>query len=156
MWNCQGAGNNKFLATAKDLICVHKIQVFAVVEPRVSGDQATKIIKKFGFANHVRAEAQGFSGGIWLLWHDASFTMEVEQIDPRFIHVQIGERGNRIWGLTVVYAKPDELAKAQLRSQLEQMVTTMMDPWMVIGDFNDIASQDEKKGGAPINVAKCI
>lgn len=67
MWNCRASGSEKFLATARNLIPLHGIQVLIIVEPRVSGDQASKIIKKFRFPNHTHVEAQGFSGGIGLL-----------------------------------------------------------------------------------------
>ncbi|XP_028807704.1 uncharacterized protein LOC114762398 [Neltuma alba] len=38
---------------------------------------------------------------------------------------------------------------------MEKVAAEDSGPWMIIGDLNDIKGEDEKRGGAPINQAKC-
>jgi hypothetical protein len=33
---------------------------------------------------------------------------------------------------------------------LQDISRTIQEPWLMMGDFNEIASTDEKKGGAPV------
>jgi hypothetical protein len=39
--------------------------------------------------------------------------------------------------------------------KLQNISQSMSGSWMIAGDFNDIASQEEKKGGAPASARKC-
>src|SRR4051812_25708775 len=52
--------------------------------------------------------------------------------------------------MSFVYASCDGRIRRQLWSQLES--TNCNDPWLVAGDFNIIADQDEKAGGCPVNM----
>lgn len=63
-WNCRGAGSKSFLRNLRELLFIHKPDVVALLEPRVSGVGADRICKLIGRENWVRAEANGFSGGI--------------------------------------------------------------------------------------------
>lgn len=62
-WNSRGAGNRRFLRNAKDMLCSEKPSVFAVVEPRISGVKARRMVKKLKFSNHCIADPVGFAGG---------------------------------------------------------------------------------------------
>lgn len=42
-----------------------------------------------------------------------------------------------------------------LWEELKIIVDTMNEAWLVSGDFNDIASLDEKKGGVKVSICKC-
>lgn len=68
IWNVQGAGSPAFLTMIKELIMVNKPTILVLVETHISGDKAQKICDKIGFSSHVRVDAQGFSGGIWMFW----------------------------------------------------------------------------------------
>lgn len=46
------------------MINLHKPDILSLIEPRVSGSHADEICLKIGFANWIRVEAVGFSGGI--------------------------------------------------------------------------------------------
>ncbi|KAI9117244.1 hypothetical protein K1719_011410 [Acacia pycnantha] len=62
--NAGGASSKSFAAVLRDLKFRYKVDMVVILEPRVSGNSATKIIKSWGFKYSVRVEAVGFSGGI--------------------------------------------------------------------------------------------
>lgn len=41
-----------------------------LLETTVSGQRADKVIKRLGFDQSHRVEAQGFLGAIWILYHE--------------------------------------------------------------------------------------
>lgn len=57
MWDCEGSGSEKVLATAKNLIHLQRMHLLIIVEPRVGGDHASQITEKLRFPNHTHAKA---------------------------------------------------------------------------------------------------
>lgn len=45
-WNCRGAGSKEFLRHARELVSIHKVDMLIIVEPRISGNNADKVIRK--------------------------------------------------------------------------------------------------------------
>ncbi|XP_039045113.1 uncharacterized protein LOC120184804 [Hibiscus syriacus] len=85
MWNCQGAAKPLFRRILKEMIHKHKQQAIAILETRISGEQADKTINNLGFENSFRVEAQGFSGGIWIRWKEDT-EVEIFRVSNQFIH----------------------------------------------------------------------
>jgi len=68
VWNARGAGSAAFLTSMFDYITQHKPSIVVLLETHISGTRADTVCRKLGFQGCFRVEAQGFSGGIWLLW----------------------------------------------------------------------------------------
>ncbi|KAJ7962300.1 Endonuclease/exonuclease/phosphatase family protein [Quillaja saponaria] len=60
------------------------------------------------------------------------------------------------WVFTAIYANPRDDVRQKLWRELSNFANNISIPWCLMGDFNDIANEDEKMGGAPINSSKCI
>lgn len=58
------------------------------MEPRISGAQADKVIRKTNYPHSHRIEASGFSEGIWLLWKE-DVTLRILQNHKKIMHVLI-------------------------------------------------------------------
>jgi hypothetical protein len=59
------------------------------------------------------------------------------------------------WFLTVVYASPREHERSATWSKLHAISRTIQEPWLMMGDFNEIASINEKKGGVVVDIRRC-
>ncbi|RYR49329.1 hypothetical protein Ahy_A07g035787 [Arachis hypogaea] len=55
----------------------------------------------------------------------------------------------------VVYACPQETLRKDLREKLFNLAQNMGRPWMLVGDFNDIDYEYEKKEGARVDTNAC-
>lgn len=55
-WNCRGACGRPFPLRVRELIKRHAVEILILVEPRVSGQKASKIIKRLGFTNWIRVD----------------------------------------------------------------------------------------------------
>ncbi|CAN1292795.1 hypothetical protein LINPERPRIM_LOCUS21741 [Linum perenne] len=69
-WNCRGARHEGFIPAFKNYNSRYKPDLFIIVEPRIIGSAALQIINKLGFDGRLVVDAQGFSGGIWVLWRE--------------------------------------------------------------------------------------
>ncbi|XP_028792623.1 uncharacterized protein LOC114748407 [Neltuma alba] len=148
VWNCQGAAANKFHSVLKSFIRDHRPHVVALVEPRISGITADKVIRKIGYAYSHRVEANGFSGGIWLLWTDA---VEVEVITnhSQFIHSKITLKSDlQSFFFTAVYAHPNSHIRQRVWSDLTRTSYFNSAPLLLAGDFNATLSSTERRGGS--------
>ncbi|GKF32929.1 hypothetical protein Tco_0106129 [Tanacetum coccineum] len=77
------------------LPCSADLEILIVVEPRVSGQKASKILKRLGFTNWIRVEALGFSGGICLLWRNSEFDADYVYSNPQLLHCLVTKRKTR-------------------------------------------------------------
>ena len=75
--NCRGAGNPNFCQNFAELIRYHQPSIVVLVETRISSQRAEIISTGLGFDSVVHFEAEGFSGGIWLLWDSDVVNLDV-------------------------------------------------------------------------------
>ncbi|KAH9696901.1 reverse transcriptase domain-containing protein [Citrus sinensis] len=153
-WNVQGAGSPTFRRTFAALVKNYNPTMVAIFEPRVSGKKADDFIKKSGFDRSHRVEANGFSGGIWVLWRDF-FDVEVALNHNQFIHLKISAHNVTQAWVTAVYASPNSSRRHELWQELNCIARSMHDPWLVGGDFNSILYAEEKRGGSQLGTGIC-
>ncbi|XP_074282714.1 uncharacterized protein LOC141607254 [Silene latifolia] len=86
-------------------------------------------------------------GRIWLLWNNSVYDVELLLKEEQLIHVKVTFiPKDFFWELTVVYG----FNKLQERSDLWHTLTSlgngMSNPWIVMGDFNNVLFMDERIG----------
>lgn len=146
IWNVQGAGSQAFLTMIKELIRINKPNVLALVETHISGDTARRVCEKIGFPGHVRVDAQGFSGGIWLFWKDDIVSVNPMATNNQHITVEINKIGETPWLFSAIYASPESSVRHDLWAELEEIKRNYSGPWLLGGDFNDTTSMSERNG----------
>ena len=77
VWNVRGAGKDLFARNMSDIRRLHSFEVLVICEPRINGLKAKRVIKWLGFDNSYMVEAEGFSGGIWLLRNESKIKIHV-------------------------------------------------------------------------------
>ncbi|XP_021744864.1 uncharacterized protein LOC110710830 [Chenopodium quinoa] len=144
IWNVQGAGSKHFISNLKDLVKINKPNVLALVETHMGGEQAVKIGSILGYDGHVRTDAIGFSGGIWIYWKTEVVTISPIIKHNQHISMEITRIGEIPWYFTAVYASPDPSKRRELWSELEQFAQSHGKPWLLAGDFNETRFLSER------------
>lgn len=106
LWNCRGAGSADFLRHMKDLVRSQKPSIMVVVEPKISGTRAQRVIRQLGFSNFHISDPIGYAGGIWICWEQDILTLEILTSSSQFVHALVTQSGRGTWLLTSVYASP--------------------------------------------------
>lgn len=151
-WNIRGAAANGVPLLLKDIVFRHQVSCLAIFEPRVSATKLPLIMKTIGFDGSFVVEAEGFSGGIWLLWSKQYGKVEVLSSHRQFIHARITPSANLPSLLvTFVYGSPNISVRDFLWRELRRLASTISEPWMVMGDFNAYLHASDKVGGGPPN-----
>ncbi|CAN1125950.1 hypothetical protein LINPERHAP2_LOCUS3150 [Linum perenne] len=119
-----------------------------IVEPKISGVKAAKVVDKLGFDSNFRVDAIGFKGGVWLAWNSNLVSFDIVEHGKQFIHAKGVSREGSVFFLTAVYASPKATETVLLWDVLKSLAGSMNDPWAVMGYFNSILSANDKRGGA--------
>ncbi|KAJ4845064.1 hypothetical protein Tsubulata_015508 [Turnera subulata] len=109
--------------------------IAVILEPRISGMRASRVIRKLGFRRSHRVEARGYSGGIWVLWREELVSVHFLINHAQFIHMKVCTA----WGsflLTAIYGSPSASNRKYLWQNLEVLSSTTTEPWLLAGDFN--------------------
>ncbi|XP_057426589.1 uncharacterized protein LOC130720022 [Lotus japonicus] len=151
-WNVRGAAAKGFPLLIKDLVYRHRVSCVALFETRVSGSRAKAIVKSLGFDQSFIVEAEGFAGGIWILWKGHEVQVEVLRAHRQFVHASITPFGcSNSFLATFVSGSPNSSIRNVLWSSLVELQERISPPWIVLGDFNAYLGADEKYGGAGAN-----
>ncbi|XP_061350360.1 uncharacterized protein LOC133295534 [Gastrolobium bilobum] len=154
-WNCRGAAKKRFKSIMKTLSSKYKVEMVVLLEPRVSGSGANTIISSLGYGNSIFEDAVGFVGGIWILWNDLNFSVELVEKNSQAILTRIKPHNSQPFLFSAIYANPRVEKRSELWEVLKRWQHEFDEPWLVAGDFNEILSADEKKGGAPVDMGRC-
>ncbi|CAI9102776.1 OLC1v1001101C1 [Oldenlandia corymbosa var. corymbosa] len=127
VWNVQEAASPNFFNSFRLLISQYRPDVIAMLEPRIGGKDAESFIKKSRFGRSFRVEAQGFSGGIWVLWKD-NVQLTVVACTRQLVHVKINEAGIMYW-VTFVYGCPRPAGRRELWRDLQGLSGRIGGPW---------------------------
>ncbi|KAJ8424161.1 hypothetical protein Cgig2_032096 [Carnegiea gigantea] len=110
VWNVREAGCREFLNNLKELMHMHKPSIIALLETHISGARVDEVCSKIGFHSQYRMEAQGFQGGIWVLWEIESVHLSLVQAYTQFVTMEVHKRGVRPWIFFAIYANPNPQA----------------------------------------------
>ncbi|KAL4324688.1 hypothetical protein GQ457_11G022210 [Hibiscus cannabinus] len=116
--------------------------------PRVSGLTADNFIRRARFDYSYPVEANGFSGGIWVMWKNI-VNIDVVVVDNQFIHGSCFViASQQRFFITFIYAIPDSSRKSALWGRLRALDPGLAHPWILGGDFNVICSSAKRHDGS--------
>ena len=105
----------------------------------------------YSHSRHV--DLASFFGGIWLLWNEGpSFSVEIITCSEHSIHALVKVPSPSLsFLLTAVYAPPQFNKHKLFWDYLQNLAMNISLPWILLGDYNDMISEEEKLGGLPVN-----
>jgi exonuclease III len=147
-WNCRGVLNPCFRRALLELLHINDPAILILTETRLGGARAAELAKSFPFDGFLCTNTIGFAGGIWILWKSAAVELELLTSTEQEIHVSAQVKdSNSLWLLSAIYASPRRSERRVLWKNLMVISGLHKLPWVMVGDFNDIISGDEKWGG---------
>ncbi|KAL4382918.1 hypothetical protein GQ457_15G016510 [Hibiscus cannabinus] len=150
-----GALTPEFNIYLKNIVRTQNPDVVGLMEPRISGRKADAFISRHGFSSSYRVEANGFVGGIWIMWKE-NISLDVIAVSNQFIHsICVDRHSENTTLLTLVYASLVNGKRRELWSQLLVLKPVVHVPWILGGDFNAILNSDERMGGAIRRAMPC-
>ena len=147
VWNIHGTSRSDSFRYLNDICHEYSIRLLVLIEP-IMFDQHKDIIRvRLGFDS-----TKPFNDGkIWVFWYNELACLPfVDQL----LHLSITLSSGVIIFLSIVYAKHFRVTRRPLWATLEVLADSMTQPWAITGDFNVVASVDERRGGAASRVSE--
>ncbi|XP_074342622.1 uncharacterized protein LOC141680237 [Apium graveolens] len=145
-WNYQGLGAPGKIQFLQDVTRYEQPKCIFLSETISSRKKMEELCAKLRFEGLITVEPQGRSGGIAMLWKDA---IEVNLMSMSLNHIDITMKveGKETWRFTGIYGEPVRMQRRRTWELLRHLARDANFPWCLFGDFNNITSQQDKKGG---------
>ena len=151
MWNVRGISRPFFKPNARLLIQNHHPDLFILVETLVSRQNTGCMIKDLGFNSSHLVEPTGRAGGILLLWKADRIKVHILGENYQGVYALVEVSNSISFVITAIYASPKFQFRKTLWDDLSAFAAGLSQPWLVIGDFNEVTNSREKFGGRVIN-----
>ena len=81
--------NVDFIRRIFEMAINHRSSIMVVMETRVEGDRARKIIEGLPFDGYITTDTVGYAGGLWILWKTEDVEMSHLSSTEQEIHASI-------------------------------------------------------------------
>ncbi|XP_062100693.1 uncharacterized protein LOC133806616 [Humulus lupulus] len=86
-------------------------------------------------------------GRIIVSWNPSMFLVNIFHCTSQLMHLEVVTVSNKeSFLVTFVYAFNEEIGRNMLWADLKEVATIVRNPWLLLGDFNDILSVEERIG----------
>ena len=107
LWNCRGALNADFKRRIFEMAINHQPSITVVMETRVGGDRAAKIIEGLPFDGSIVTDIVEYTGGLWILWKTDDVEVILLSTMEQEIYATVKVRSsNLFWLISAIYASP--------------------------------------------------
>ncbi|GAU36753.1 hypothetical protein TSUD_318520 [Trifolium subterraneum] len=154
-WNCRGLGGPSAIPNLKKLAQGHKPDVLFLSETLSHNRHIESIRVLLGFDSCLAIDVEGRSGGLAVLWKDSN-KCRVLNYTRNFINMLVEDEQWGEWRLTCYYGYPERSRRRAAWDLLRALGNMSSIPWCIIGDFNDLLSQTDKKGIHPHPNGLCM
>uniref|UniRef100_A0A803NUT8 Endonuclease/exonuclease/phosphatase domain-containing protein n=1 Tax=Cannabis sativa TaxID=3483 RepID=A0A803NUT8_CANSA len=138
-------GINEVLGNS-DLVVQKRPNFVFLCETLSRKDVVEKLRLSLGFDGAFSADVQGRSGGVAMLWrYDEEF--QLLGYGTNYIDVSIVSREIEKWRLTGLYGEPNRAFRKRTWDLIRGLKHTYDLPWCIVGDLNNVTSQQDKCGG---------
>ncbi|XP_019433194.1 PREDICTED: uncharacterized protein LOC109340077 [Lupinus angustifolius] len=137
-WNIHGGAGAQCKRRVRELVRTYKPSIFSVVETHCHFDRVSSFWHSLGYELIRESSAIGHYGGIWVLIpHVRDFEVHVVELYDQAVSVAIRHKG-RSWVCSLIYTSPNLSKRLDLWAYLSRFRLRHSDPWLVLGDFNEI------------------
>ena len=127
-WNYRDAGSRNFAAQIKTVMGGQNPKIIAPMETRTDCNKASRVFESLSFDSWETIEGEGFSGGIWLVWHCNKVAVNVTKRNFQYMYLEIQPNYRGRWFCTFVYSNPQPALKIAPWRELENISKDVVDP----------------------------
>ncbi|XP_019186418.1 PREDICTED: uncharacterized protein LOC109181118 [Ipomoea nil] len=144
-WNCRGLGGTRTVRELLGIVSKQRPSFVFLMETKADDVKVEQVRIQLGFEGAFSMDCVGQGGGLALFWRDST-TVSLLSYSMNHIDAEIDIPGRPRWRLTGFYGNWDRSQRQITWDLLRHLKNKSPLPWLVVGDFNDIAGLSEKRG----------
>jgi hypothetical protein len=144
-WNCRGLGNLRAVLALHNLVKSQGPKILFLMETKLDVREMEFIRIKLRFKFCFTVPSLGRSGGLALLWTD-DVQLTILNYSINHIDAQVCLQGALPWRFTGFYGNSITHRRRESWALLDKLDSMMTLPWLLMGDFSEILSSDERSG----------
>ena len=142
-WNCRGLGNLRAVLALHNLVKSQGPKILFLMETKLDVRKMEFMRIKLRFKYCFTVPSLGRSGGLVLLWND-DIQVTIHNYSINHIDATVCLQGVLQWRFTGFYGNPITHRRRESWALLDKLHSLMDLPWLLMGDFNEILSSDER------------
>ncbi|XP_019166537.1 PREDICTED: uncharacterized protein LOC109162272 [Ipomoea nil] len=148
-WNCRGLTNPTAIRVLADLIHNKRPRVVFLMETFLDKGRMENVRVQLGFENLFCVDANGHNDGLALLW-SSWVDLQICSYSDNFIDTTLAlDVGSPRWRFKGYYGFSQRQRWREAWQMLRRLAVQSAEPWVIMGDFNNLMHQSEKIGRAP-------
>ncbi|XP_071923234.1 uncharacterized protein [Coffea arabica] len=147
VWNCRGAGGLLTIPQLKEVLNFHSPNVVFLYETKNQEKFMRKVQRRIRFDNGHFVNAIGRVEGLAFFWNNEVLIEQVCSTDWYISACIVDKETTRHWWLVCVYASTDGNTRKEQWKYIEERKKDWGEAWVIVGDFNDLRTNEEKWGG---------
>ena len=150
--NCCGLGNPETVSELHTIVRKEDPNIVFLMETRLKLRNLEFLRVCLGMCGCFGVDRHGYGGGLALLWN-SSVNLHIQSYSHHHIDADVLHDGMR-WRITDFYGRPERGLHSHSCAFLRRLCSVRCLPWLVLGDFNEITSLEEKWGQEDQNLAQ--
>ncbi|CAA7023578.1 unnamed protein product [Microthlaspi erraticum] len=122
---------------------VHFPDILFLMETKNKLEVLAELHVALGYKWFRTIEPDGLSGGLAIFWKE-NLDVVVLLEDKNVLDMKITS-GGRVWFLSCIYGNPNPKFRAEVWERVTRFGSSRKDAWCMIGDFNEILSNDMRR-----------
>ena len=90
-----------------------------------------------------------------MVWKNEIVSISIIEKQVHFIHMRINKPSHSPWLLTTTYINSNVITKNEAHEELCKLASVVNQPWLIVGNFNNIKGVDEKNGTTLVSFSQC-
>ncbi|GAU45872.1 hypothetical protein TSUD_240840 [Trifolium subterraneum] len=147
-WNCRGLSVPSAIPNLRNIAQGHIPGILFLSETLSRSQKMESIRSMLKYDSCLSLDVEGRSGGLAVMWKN-TVKCRVMNYSRNFINMIVEDSDKGDWRLTCYYGYPERSRRRMAWDLLKEIRDMSNLLWCVIGDFNYLLSQQDKKGLLP-------
>lgn len=144
-WNVRGLNEDARQFKVKSLLRNYKVSIAGLLETKVRSCNFSKLLRNFDGLDYIDNYDNSLNGRLLVFWNKSIVSVNCLFRSNQLVHCYVTFTAQQFsCYVSFVYAENEPVDRIPLWLDLGRVGQNMVEPWLILGDFNTTLHQDER------------